>query len=63
MVQGRILHVKKDCSVKFSTPQEARPLAHHISRLLLNHIENMWEYKDILFSSSAIYISDRDESI
>ena len=31
----------------------------HIFRLLPNHIENMWEYKDISFSSSAIYIFDR----
>ena len=35
---------------------------HRTFRLLPNHIENMWEYKDIMFSSLVTNISDRDES-
>ena len=58
-VQGHSLHGKKDYSEVSSMPQEDHPLMHHIFRLLLNHIENMWEYKDILFSSSVTNTFDR----
>lgn len=62
MEPGRSLRVKKDYIGVSSTKRGGRPSMHHIFRLPPDHIENMWEYKDILFSSTAINIFDRDES-
>ena len=59
MVQGHSLHEKKDYISESSKLQGGPLLTHHIFQLLLNHIENMWEYKDILFSSSVTNIFDR----